>query len=439
MVFRERIYTIGLVFIVALLSAVAGCQSQPEESRPRATRLVFWHGIESMTSSGILTDKIEQFQKIHPDVVIELQHYGAADQVMGKVMTAIAGNRPPDMMWWGPQALGYLARSGALVNIQHFIDRDPGFDPEDIYEKLWQQCRYESSLYAVPFDTNNLGIYYNRRHFEIAKIDPENLQTWEDLLRAARKLTRDTDGDHRIDRYGFQIPLGNGEWTVWTWQTFLWQAGGEFLSPDHSRVLFYQDAGIRALRFWVELVHKHLAANFSEPGAGYKVDDFLAGRISMMINGPWNFHLLESAAQKNGFRYGSLPLPHNVRPATNIGGENLYLFKSEPQREKAAWSFAKFILSPQFQLDWAMQTGYLPVNRRVMEKADYQEFLQQYPFIRTFVDQMPFGRSRPTIPEYAKISSKLGKQIEIALYQKATPENALREAADYADAVLNPN
>jgi multiple sugar transport system substrate-binding protein len=422
--------------VLTLTATATGCRQQSEKGETGSVRLVFWHGIESTFSSGLLENKIREFQKAHPHITIELQHYGAADQVKGKIMTAIAGKRPPDMLWWGPQALGYLARSDALLKIQDLIDRDADFHTEAIHDRLWDLCKYRDTIYAVPFDTNNLALYYNRAHFEREGIDPRQLQTWADLRETAKRLTKDIDGDGRIDRYGFQIPLGNGEWTVWTWQTFLWQAGGEFMDRDLSRSLFDKTAGVKALQFWVDLVHKHQGANFSEPGAGYKVDDFVAGRISMMINGPWNFNLLEEARQKNDLDYGALFLPRDERIATNIGGENLYIFKSESRREDAAWSFAKFIMSAAFQVDWAMQTGYLPVNRRAIEDGNYQQFLKTHPFIRTFVDQIPYARARPTIPEYAKISTKLGKQIEIALYQKESPQKALKAAATYADKVL---
>ena len=422
------------ICLLALLSNACGRKSEIET--PGDVKLVFWHGIESISNSAVLAEKIEKFHADHPEISIVLQHYGAADQVRGKIMTAIAGNRPPDLMWWGPQATGFLARSGALLSVQDFIDGDPHFAPADVYEQLWDLCKHKGIIYAVPFDTNNLALYYNLDHFKQADIDPHQIQTWQDLLTAARRLTIDTDGDGRPERYGFQVPLGNSEWTVWTWQTFLWQAGGEFLSSDGKRAAFDSDAGVAALKFWVDMVHKHRVANFSEPGAGYKVDAFIAGHISMMINGPWNFRVLKEAEEKNNLRYGAVFLPRNPHTATNTGGENLYIFKSEALREKAAWKFAKFILSPEFQTDWAIQTGYLPVNRKVRKQPAYRQFLKQHPFIQTFVDQIPYGRARPTIPEYTQISSKLGKQIEMALYQKASPRKTLRVAAAFANDVL---
>lgn len=403
--------------------------------------LTFWHGIESPDSVRVLEDKITLFEKQHPDIRIRAQNYGAADQVSAKIMIAVAGRRPPDLMWWAPAFTGRMAKTGKIVKIGDLIARDPDFDATDIYQGLWDVSRYQGEIWTVPFDANNLALYYNKDHFAAAGINPDELNTWSDLLRAAEKLTTD-------NRYGFQIPMGNNEWTVWVWQTFLWQADGEFLTKENNwpAPAFDSAAGQAALNYWMDFVHKYHAANFSEPDAGYKTDDFVAERISMMINGPWNYGALKQAAAETGLNYGALFLPSagpdyapqdSGRRATNIGGENLFVFKSNPAREQAAWEFAKFVMSPAFQVDWALRTGYLPVCRSAQQSPQYQQFLAENPFIKVFADQMQYGHARPSIPQYRKISRLLGKQIERALYRKKSAADALNDAAASSTRILN--
>lgn len=424
-----------LVLAVILLSSFA-CSRKEKESEERIVELSFWHGIESQQSGQILEQKIAQFEAAHPDIRINAQHYGAADQVKAKIMTAIAGNKPPDLLWWGPQATGLLARSGALLDLAPLMKKDKDFERSHIYPRLWDLCTYQDSIYAVPFDANNLGLYYNKAHFKEAGIDPAQLKTWDEFLAAARKLTMDTDKDGKIDRYGFQIPLGYSEWTVWVWQTFLWQAGGSFLNEAADKSAFNSPAGIEALQFWVDLVQKDKVANFSEPDAGYKTDDFVAGRISMMINGPWNLNLLLEAKAKNQLDYGALPLPRKMTAATNIGGENLFIFKSDSAINQAKWEFAKFILSPDFQTDWAIATGYLPINKQVLKEEKYSRFLETNDFVKVYNQQMTVGRTRPTIPAYPGVSDALGRQIEKALYRRVPVNKALAVAAEQADKLL---
>ena len=429
----------SLPVLAALLAACTifvSCKDEKDPAEKGTVTLVFWHGIESIRNGKVLEDLLERFHREHPGIRIVSQHYGAADQVKGRIMTAIAGQSPPDLMWWGPQATGQLARSGALQDVTALIRADDHFRKNTVPARLWKLCTYRDRLYAVPFDTNNLALYYNKRHFREAGIDPGTLNTWEDLRRAAIALTEMKDEKGLTRRYGMQLPIGNSEWTVWTWQTFLWQAGGQFLDKKEEKARFNSQKGVRALRFWIDLVYKDNAATFSKPGAGYKTADFIAGRVSMMINGPWNHGILEEARKKRGLEYGALMLPMKKKRATNIGGENLFMFKKDGKKKKAQWEFAKFVMSGEFQLEWATRTGYLPVNRHVYHHPAYRKYLAENPFMDVYARQMRHGNVRPTIPYYSRISSKLGKELERALYRKATAEEALNEAAAYASEKL---
>ncbi|MFW5860856.1 MAG: ABC transporter substrate-binding protein [Spirochaetota bacterium] len=435
----SRFFTCVLMLsclLCILGGSIISCGDDKKPAGHDPVTLVFWHGIESVQNGKVLNALLERFHEKHPGIHIVPQHYGAADQVKGRIMTAIAGNSPPDLMWWGPQATGQLARAGALVDVSALIKLDESFNPQTVSTKLWKLCTYRDRLYAVPFDTNNLVLYYNKTHFREAGIDPAALRTWKDLRHAAIKLTRRGDGKAIIQRYGIQLPIGNSEWTVWTWQTFLWQAGGSFLDVAEEKARFNSKAGVRALRFWIDLVYKDKSAAFSKPGAGYKTDDFIAGRVSMMINGPWNHGILEEARQKRGLDYGALMLPMQKKRATNVGGENLFMFKTTEKKKKAQWEFAKYVMSEEFQLEWATKTGYLPVNRHVYQNHAYKKYLAENPFMDVFARQMRHGRVRPTIPYYSRISSRLGKELERALYRKAAPEEALNEAAAYANEKL---
>ena len=127
---------------------------------------------------------------------------------------------------------------------------------------------YDGRIYVTPFSANNLGLYYNKRLLDEAGVHAPPA-TWDEFEATAKALTRG-------DVAGFQIPIGTSEWTVWTWECFLWQAGGEILSPDLKHAAFNTPAGVAALDFWRSL-HDERAATFSETDAAYKLDSFLSG------------------------------------------------------------------------------------------------------------------------------------------------------------------
>ncbi len=386
--------------------------------------VTFWHGMESGVNNQVLQAKLDEFNRTHPSIYIDAQVYGAADQLGPKLDAAVAGRTPPDLLWWAPAFFPKYAEAGALKSIDEFIAQDQSFSKGDIYDFLWEMGSFDGRTYVTPFSANNLGVYYNKQLFTQAGIR-ELPATWDQFKAASRQLTR--DGAH-----GFQVPIGSSEWTVWTWQCFLWQAGGELLTPDHHAAAFNSPAGVAALDYWKSQMSDG-AAVFSETDAGYKTDDFLAGRVAMTINGPWNYPLLK---RQSGVEVGAFPMPRQERAATNIGGESLFLFKSKPERERAAWEFMKYVMSPDFQVDWAIETGYLPVSKSAAASKKYQVFLQANPFMRVFSEQMPSGKTRPSIPQYPALSATLGKYLEAALYGKYSSQQALDMAAAEVNELL---
>ena len=79
---------------------------------------------------------------------------------------------------------------------------------------LWKTAKGEQ--YAFPFDLDIPALFYNKELFDAAGIEyPNDKWTWDDMLKAAIALTKDTDGDGQPDQYGF---------TNWYfhWATLVW-------------------------------------------------------------------------------------------------------------------------------------------------------------------------------------------------------------------------
>ena len=96
----------------------------------------------------------------------------------------------------------------------------------------------------------------------------------------------------------------------------------------------------------------------------------------------------------------------------------------------------KFVMSADFQVDWAMATGYLPVSQSAANDVRYQAFLRENPFIKVYNDQMPTGKTRPSIAQYPALSQTLGKYLEAALYGKLSAKEALDKAASEVNVLL---
>lgn len=416
-----------LLIAIALL-ALGGCQvfnpTKTTAESESVIHLSLWQGVNPPPNREVLGSLIDRFNQTHSTIQVDSLYIGQPDQQMPKILSAIVGNSPPDMLWFAPTITGRLIELDALRPLDDWLAHSPLRN--QISPTLLEAMELEGHVWSVPFGTNNVGIYYRPSLFEAAHI--ERLpKTWSELRHVARTLTQDQDGDGRTDRFGMLLPLGKGEWTVFTWLPFLWSGGGELIEQgsDASVQTFdlANEGAIAALQFWQDLVNEGVAT-LSLPERGYELDGFLAGKVAMQLSGPWTLGQL----QATGVDFGVLPIPQEARQATAIGGENLFIFKTSPEREAAALVFAEYVLSEAFQTEWAIRTGYIPVNLRSQQSEAYQQFAAQQPAVKVFLDQAAYGRSRPIMAGYNRLSEKLGRAIESVLLGRQTPTEALEEA-----------
>jgi multiple sugar transport system substrate-binding protein len=420
-----------LILGICLL-VLGGCQIQGRPDDAGVVRLTLWHGVNPPPNRDVLQELVDRFNREHPDIQVESLYVGQADQQTPKILASVVGNAPPDMLWFNPTITGRLVELGAIRPLEDLLAASSVYD--EIDPALFESMEFQGHTWSIPFGTNNAGIFYRPTLFEAAAIT-QLPQTWEELRQVAKTLTRDTNGDGRVDRYGMLLPLGKGEWTVFMWLPFLWSGGGELTNTQSAArskdVNLVNKDAIAALQFWRDLIEDGSAV-LSLPERGYEMNRFLTGKVAMQLSGPWTLGEL----QATGVDFGVFPLPSMARQATVVGGENLFLFKTTPEREQAAFKFAEYVMGEEFQTQWAMETGYLPVNLKARQSKDYQTFVEEQPQVKVFLDQAKYGRSRPIFRGYSRISESLGRAIEAVLLGKSSPVEALKNAQRRLDLIF---
>ncbi|AFY31350.1 ABC transporter substrate-binding protein [Calothrix sp. PCC 7507] len=422
-----------LLFLLVGILAISACQTiLPGVKQAQVFHLTLWQGVNPPPNRDVLQKLVDKFNQTHPNIQVESLYIGQQDQQMPKILAAVVGNAPPDLLWYNPTIAGQLVDLDAIIPLDKLLANSPVKD--EIDPNLFASMEYQGKIWSVPFATNNVGIFYRPSLFKSAGVT-DLPRTWQELQQTAQKLTRDTNGDGRIDQHGMALPLGKGEFTVFTWLPFMWSGSGELISGDSQTaagvVLKDNQQAIAALQFWRDLITDGVAV-LSEPERGYETNDLLTGKIAMQLNGPWSLGEL----QATGIDFDVLPIPFAQQPATSIGGENLFFFKTNPEQEKAAFEFAEYVLSAEFQTELALGTGYLPVNLKSRQSDEYQEFVQKFPQVKVFLEQAKYGRSRPIFPGYNRISDNLGRAIESVLLGKSSPAAALKASQQRLDLIF---
>lgn len=190
-----------------------------------------------------LLDKFEEENNCELDVQII-----PWDTYEEKYMTGINADEGPDVGYMYVEMFPTYIDSGAVVDMSEYLS------DEDYEEYLYlDKGEMMGGQYGVPIVTGNPFImYYNKDILdELGEKAPE---TWEDFKRICEKATKDTDGDGKIDQYGYAAGFNNGDMSPLYllnsyYYSLLWQSGSDIYNDDLKSVRFNDEAGVKAVEY----------------------------------------------------------------------------------------------------------------------------------------------------------------------------------------------
>jgi multiple sugar transport system substrate-binding protein len=132
-----------------------------------------------------------------------------------------------------------------------------------------------------------------------------------------------------------------------------------------------------------------------------------------------------------------IPMPADGKRATNMGGEQIFVFNSASKAERAAAStFAIWLASTPVQIQWDQLTSFMPTRATVANSSAIKAWVKKTPQLAAFVKQQQYAHARPAIPQYPAASDAFSKAIEPAFYGKVSVAQALANAARDVNAAL---
>ena len=372
--------------------------------------LNFWHAKSS--HRGKVWDKIvEAFNQAHPNIHVTASYQGGYTATLQKITTAIAAGATPDASEI-PNRYGIpqFAGSGKMVPLDRFMSNE---EIDDIFEGVRKRFVWKDKLWAIPNATSNTLLYYNADMFKEVGLDPDKPPaTWDELVAAGKKLTRDINGDGKIDKWG----LVTHTTTNYFLYALIIQNGGQLLSPT-GEPLFTSAEAAEACGFWSDWVHKYKIM----PPLAHKPANklFSAGTAGMMWN---STSFLKKLQKKIGDRFEVRVafLPKKKQFGTGLGGTGIGIFKSNPKQEEAAWEFVKWVTSPKWTAYWSENTGYVVTSKSGQALQSHKEFLKAKPRYNVAARQMQYAAIMPaskadsiTYKQFSKLAQKLEASADV--------------------------
>ncbi len=430
-------YQIVALAIVVFL--VVACSGSTNSDGP--VQVVFWHAMGGPLGDVLEDSLIAEFNSTHEDIEILPVCMGNYSALSQKIMAGVMADSPPGMAQAYETWTAQLIRGGALVPLDSLMGVDSSYTEEmwnDFFPVFRANNTFDGRVYSFPFNKSVPLIYYNVDLFDSLGVVPAT--TWEEQRELLKILTLDGNGDGDYldteDRRGTAFGT-----SVWNFECLLAQAGGSLLNEDSTETAFNSPEGIQALNYLTTLLYEDSTAYLT---TGYDHQKgFAEGRVGQVQGSVTSLAFMIRDMQRRSesglstFTIGTAPLPAGREQAVYISGTNVILFKNDdPRVVEAGWEFIKWFTQPDIQARWFAGSGYLPSRVSSLEEPEVLEKIGEYPGLEAVLEQLHCAVFEPQITAWYDGRTFLSESIEIVLYGRMTPEEALSRAADLADAEI---
>ncbi len=318
---------------------------------------------------------IEQFQAENPDIQVIHTNFPYSEY-RTKVATAIPAGQGPDVVQLYYGWLDAYREAKLLVPLPN--DMFPAAEIESEFFPMVQAMNVDDGYYGLPTAVRSLALFWNKKLFEEAGLDPETPpQTLDELVDFAKKITK-RDAAGNLLQVGMTVaPAGQDH--HWWREVLVRQFGGEPYSKDGRTVTYDSEAGVKAMEFFASLLTEHKVSEI-----GFLTDGqtaFKAGKAGMTIDG--SFRLAAFNGQR-GLEYaiGELPAHDGQRFNFSSYWVNGITAKAEGEKRVAAAKFLAFITRPEAMQLWLDTVGELPARPTAALTPANENNPQFGPFIK---------------------------------------------------------
>ena len=332
--------------------AAAACA--PGESGA-ALRVALWAGGHELEIERRVADR---YEALHPGVRVVLE--SAPNGYEERLLTSIAAGRPPDVYLMDSPDIPTFVERGLALDLAPYQEA-LGFRPDSVFGPVADAFRRGESMFALPKDFTPMVLYANRGVLAAAGVEdllpaapslaaPPAGWTWTDFRRAAEAVVADTDGDGRMDVFGFDFPRN-----LYQWIPFVWSAGGDILAPGGSGATGYLDGpeALEAYRFLTGLAEDGLTpgAQFVQQGDPAREARFASGGQAFLLSGHWTLPVFRDLVEAGTLDLAIVPIPHH--PSRTATASVLYASgwavpPNAPHLRRAI-DLAGFLASPEAQ------------------------------------------------------------------------------------------
>lgn len=429
---RRLLELTGAVGLTAALGACGGTSTPPGTNAPASggggasykgpkVTIAFWNGFTG--GDGTFIKKmVDQFNSDTPNVQVKMNIYQWAD-FFQKLPAAVASGNGPDVAVMHVDDIPTNAAQRTIVPDDD-VAKALGLQESDFSPVVWKGGIYQGKRFGIPLDIHPLGLYWNKKVLTKAGLDPEKPpMTKDDFMSALEEMKG--KGIKGFWVSPFQFTGG------FTFQSLLYQYGGEILNSDQSKAVFDSDAGVQALTWLVDIVKK----GYSPANVGQDADyiAFKNNKNAFNWNGIWQ---VNDCASTKGLEWGAGPVPQIGNQPGVWGNSHQFVIprqtKSDPNAGEAARYFINWISKHSFE--WA-KSGKVPARKSVLDSKEFQALSPE----NAFAKELPYVHFPPALAGIGDALAQMYDAVQAAVLGKSDPASALKSAAAKSTKIVQDN
>ena len=403
--------------------------------------ITFYHTMGS-NLSDVLHLYIEDFNKIYPKIHIDDQQVGGYDDVRNTISLNITVGQQPNIAYCYPDHVALYNLADAVAHLDNLIDSTEsdgnggiiGLTAEEkanFIEGYYNEGMQfgDGLMYTMPFSKSTEVLYYNKTFFEANNIPvPDHwFNESEDdktSMEAVCKAILAIDPEC--------VPLGYDSEANW-FITMCEQIGSGYTSAGDDHYLFDNNVNkgfVKIFHDWYQKGYVTTQKMYGTYTSGLFIAEKGAKSYMSIGSSAGATHQRPSKDPDGNYPFdvGISPIPqmNKENPKVISQGPSVCIFnKANPQEVIASWLFVKFLTtSVEFQAEFSMASGYVPVLKNVTTNEIYAEFINNadggdyIPALSTKVclEQMDAYYTSPAFNGSSKARDQVG-QLMVSIFR----------------------
>jgi sn-glycerol 3-phosphate transport system substrate-binding protein len=432
------------------LATLPPCPVDALDGVTEPVQITLWYGLSGVLE-GVLTELTDEYNASQERVRVSIENQGGYGEVIDKFGQSRRGGRP-ELVIFPEYTVQQLADSDSVIPVGACIEAS-GFDTTPLLPRALLAYETDGVQWGMPFNVSNPVLYYNRKMFEEAGLDPDDSPVTLEELRATSQALVDSGAA------GTGIALDSGVDSGGGWFLEQWFARAGELYADNgngrvapaTRVLYAEPFGVEVMTYVQSLINDGLAVTVGDNPQGQdallKLADPDAPAAMAIATSAALGTVLDALGgglipglTPADVGVGPMPGPGEI-PSATVGGGALYVTAGKGDAQAAAaWDFIEFLVSAETQSKWAAASGYAPVHEGALELNPLRATYRDDPRFKVSYDQVVAGAD-----DFAAVGPVIGPLREVravtasavaAIFDGADPATALADSAAQSDALI---